>query len=81
MDGEIAAILNQEGFAAARGCAFNGENVSVLRTRWSIHSLKISCMYKTPMPRPDGSFSILKKFIWNALRIASPREAFPQFHF
>ncbi|MGX1350548.1 hypothetical protein AB7M49_004124 [Bradyrhizobium elkanii] len=36
MDGEIAAILNQEGFVAARGCAFKGENVWLLRTRWGI---------------------------------------------
>jgi hypothetical protein len=27
MDREIATILNQEGFVAARGCAFKGENV------------------------------------------------------
>lgn len=29
MDGEIAAILNQEGFVAARGCAFKGENARI----------------------------------------------------
>jgi hypothetical protein len=26
MDKEIAAVLNTEGFVAARGCAFKGEN-------------------------------------------------------
>ena len=35
MDKEIAAILNGEGFVAARGCAFKGENVWLLRTRWA----------------------------------------------
>jgi hypothetical protein len=33
MDKEIAAMLNQEGFVAARGCAFKGENVWLLRKR------------------------------------------------
>ena len=40
MDKEIAAILNQEGFVAARGCAFKGENVWLLRTRWGIPTVK-----------------------------------------
>ena len=31
MDKEIAEILNQEGFIAARGCAFKGGNVWLLR--------------------------------------------------
>lgn len=56
MDGEIAAILNQEGFVAARGCAFKGENVWVLRTRWGIPT--INGVDKNPMRWPDGSFSI-----------------------
>ncbi|WFU14603.1 recombinase family protein [Bradyrhizobium sp. CB3481] len=58
MDGEIAAILNQEGFVAARGCAFKGENVWVLRTRWGIPTVKINGVDKNPMRWPDGSFSI-----------------------
>ncbi|MER8963553.1 hypothetical protein [Mesorhizobium sp. M0701] len=33
MDKEIAVALNAEGFVAARGCAFKGENVWLLRTR------------------------------------------------
>jgi hypothetical protein len=33
MDKEIATILNQEGFVAARGCKFKGENVWLLRKR------------------------------------------------
>jgi hypothetical protein len=36
MDKEIAAILNREGFVAARTCAFKGENVWLLRTCWGI---------------------------------------------
>ena len=35
MDKEIARILNEEGFVAARGCAFKNENVWLLRTRWA----------------------------------------------
>ena len=58
MDGEIAAILNQEGFVAARGCAFKGENVWLLRTRWGIPAVKINGVSANPMRWPDGSFSI-----------------------
>ncbi|UFW53761.1 MULTISPECIES: hypothetical protein [Bradyrhizobium] len=58
MDGEIAATLNQEGFVAARGCVFKGENVWVLRTRWGIPTVKINGVDKNPMRWPDGSFSI-----------------------
>jgi hypothetical protein len=42
MDKEIAAMLNQEGFVAARGCAFKGENVWLLRKRWNIPTVKIN---------------------------------------
>jgi hypothetical protein len=58
MDKEIAAILNQEGFVAARGCAFKGENVWLLRTRWGIPTVKINGVGANPMRWPDGSFSI-----------------------
>jgi hypothetical protein len=58
MDNEIAAILNQEGFVAARGCAFKGENVWLLRTRWGIPTVKINGVGANPMRWPDGSFSI-----------------------
>jgi hypothetical protein len=34
MDKEIATALNREGFVAARGCTFKGENVWLLRKRW-----------------------------------------------
>src|SRR5262252_9907336 len=55
MDREIATILNQEGFVAARGCAFKGENVWLLRTRWGIPTIKINGVGANPMRWPDGS--------------------------
>jgi DNA invertase Pin-like site-specific DNA recombinase len=58
MDGEIAAILNKEGFVAARNCAFKGENVWLLRTRWGIPTVKINGVSANPMRWPDGSYSI-----------------------
>jgi len=58
MDKEIAAILNQEGFVAARGCSFKGENVWLLRSRWHIPTVKINGVDANPMCWPDGSFSI-----------------------
>lgn len=58
MDKEIAAILNREGFIAARGCPFKGENVWLLRTRWGIPTVKINGAGANPMRWPDGTFSI-----------------------
>jgi hypothetical protein len=58
MDKEIAATLNGEGFVAARGCAFKGENVWLLRTRWEIPTVKINGVSANPLRWPDGSFSI-----------------------
>jgi DNA invertase Pin-like site-specific DNA recombinase len=58
MDKEIAAILNQEGFVAARGCTFKGENVWSLRQRWDIPTVKINGVGHNPIRWPDGSFSI-----------------------
>ena len=58
MDKEIAAALNREGFVAARGCAFKGENIWLLRTRWRIPTVKINGNGTNPMRWPDGSFSI-----------------------
>lgn len=55
---EIAVILDQEGFVAPRGCAFKGENVWLLRTRWGIPTIKINGVDQNPMRWPDGSFSI-----------------------
>jgi DNA invertase Pin-like site-specific DNA recombinase len=58
MDKEIAAILNQEGFVAARGSVFKGENVWLLRKRWNIPTIKINGITHNPPRWPDGSFSI-----------------------
>lgn len=58
MDKEIATILNQEGFIAARGCRFHGENVWLLRTRWGIPTVKINGMSANPFRWPDGTYSI-----------------------
>lgn len=58
MDKEIADILNQEGFRAARGCRFQGENVWLLRTRWGIATVKINGVAANPMRWPDGSYSV-----------------------
>lgn len=58
MDKEIAATLNKEGFVAARGCKFKGENVWLLRKRWDIPTVKINGVSTNPMRWPDGSFSI-----------------------
>jgi DNA invertase Pin-like site-specific DNA recombinase len=58
MDKEIAAILNQEGFVAARGCSFRGENVWLLRSRWHVPTVKINGVDANPKCWPDGSFSV-----------------------
>jgi hypothetical protein len=58
MDKEIAQILNQEGFTAARGCRFRGENVWLLRTRWGLPTVKINGVAANPMRWPDGSYSV-----------------------
>jgi hypothetical protein len=55
---EIAATLNKEGFVAARGCKFKGENVWLQRNRWDIPTVKINGVSTNPMRWPDGSFSI-----------------------
>ncbi len=58
MDKEIAAILNREGFVAARACAFKGENVWLLRTRWGIPTVKINGVASNPARWLDGTFSV-----------------------
>ena len=58
MDKEIAELLNREGFVAARACAFKGENVWLLRTRWSIPTVKINGVAPNPARWSDGSFSV-----------------------
>ena len=58
MDKEIAAVLNREGFIAARGCAFQGENVWLLRKRWGIPTVKINGVSANPPRWLDGSYSV-----------------------
>lgn len=58
MDKEVAQVLNQEGFRAARGCRFQGESVWLLRVRWGIASAKINGIAANPPRWPDGSFSV-----------------------
>lgn len=58
MDREIAATLNVEGFVAARGCAFKGENVWLLRTRWGIPTVKINGTSANPDRWSDGTYSV-----------------------
>ena len=58
MDKEIATALNREGFVAARGCTFKGENVWLLRKRWGIATVKINGVSANPPRWPDGTYSI-----------------------
>ena len=58
MDKEIAAVLNREGFVAARGCAFQGKNVWQLRQRWGLATVKINGVSANPPRWPDGSYSV-----------------------
>jgi hypothetical protein len=58
MDKEIAAVLNREGFVAARGCSFRGENVWLLRQRWGLATVKINGVSANPPRWPDGTYSI-----------------------
>ena len=50
--------MNAEGFVAARGCAFKGENVWLLRTRWGIPTAKINGTGANPARWPDGTYSV-----------------------
>ena len=58
MDKAIAAVLNRAGFTAARGCAFTGENVWLLRKRWGIPTVKINGVSANPPRWPDGTYSV-----------------------
>jgi hypothetical protein len=58
MDKEIATALNREGFVAARGCTFKGENVWLLRKRWGIATVKINGGSANPPRWPDGTYSV-----------------------
>jgi hypothetical protein len=58
MDGEIAAILNEEGFRTAHGPAFTGNMIHVLRKRWGITTVKINGIAENPPRWSDGSYSV-----------------------
>jgi len=58
MDGEIAAVLNAEGFLSTRGTAFDNRLVHLLRKRWGIATVKINGVKENPARWPDGSYSI-----------------------
>jgi hypothetical protein len=55
MNKAIAARLNAEGFIAARGCAFAGGNVWLLRQRFDIATVKINGVSANPPFWPDGA--------------------------
>jgi DNA invertase Pin-like site-specific DNA recombinase len=58
MDGEIAAVLNAEGFVSARGCPFSGGEIHLLRKRWGIPTVKINGTASNPRRWPDGTYSV-----------------------
>jgi hypothetical protein len=58
MDGEIAAILNNEQFRTAHGPPFCGKMVHLLRKRWWIPTVKINGTEANPSRWPDGSYSV-----------------------
>ena len=58
MDGEIATILNDEGFHTAHGPPFSGEMIHVLRKKWRIETVKINGTEPNPPRWPDGTYSV-----------------------
>lgn len=58
MDGEIAAMLNNERFRTAHGPPFSGKMVHLLRKRWRISTVKINGKEANPPRWPDGSYSV-----------------------
>ena len=58
MDREIAATLNEEGFVAASGCAFTGQNVWRLRRLWAIATATLNGVAPNPPRWPDGAHSV-----------------------
>lgn len=58
MDGEIATILNDEGFRTAHGPAFSGNMIHALRKRWGITTVKINGTAANPQRWSDGSYSV-----------------------
>jgi len=58
MDGEIAYILNAEGFRTAHGPLFSGGMIHQLRKRWQIVTIKINGKSANPPQWPDGTYSV-----------------------
>jgi DNA invertase Pin-like site-specific DNA recombinase len=58
MDGEIAAILNEEALRTAHGPTFSGGMVHCLRKRWRIPTVKINGKEANPPQWPDGTYSV-----------------------
>ena len=58
MDGEIAAILNEEELRTAHGPPFSGGMVHCLRKRWRIPTVKINGKEANPPRWPDGTYSV-----------------------
>jgi DNA invertase Pin-like site-specific DNA recombinase len=58
IDGEIAAILNQEALRTAHGPPFSGKMIHCLRKRWRIPTVKINGTAANPPRWPDGSYSV-----------------------
>jgi hypothetical protein len=58
MDGEIAAILNDERFRTAHGPPFSAKMVHLLRKRWRIPTVKINGKEANPQKWSDGSYSV-----------------------
>lgn len=58
MDGEIAAILNEEALRTAHGPPFSGGMVHCLRKRWRIPTVKINGTAANPPRWPDGTYSV-----------------------
>jgi hypothetical protein len=58
MDGEIAAILNDEELRTAHGPEFSGKMIHLLRKRWGITTVKLNGTAANPQRWPDGSYSV-----------------------
>lgn len=58
MDAEIASIINAEGLCSARGPAFSGETIHLLRKKWRIPTVKINGCSVNPRRWADGSYSV-----------------------
>jgi hypothetical protein len=58
IDAEIATVLNTEGFCTARGQAFSGNTVWLLRQQWQIPAVKTNGKEGNPLRWEDGSYSV-----------------------